>query len=147
MKFSKSRDSYSMKTESLSVFVSRSLSVCLSVSVSLPVCLSVCLPLSPPSLSPSPLSPLPPSLSLSLPFSLWLSSSGRIYLVVQCVCGRWLIGFVDLYVFIYFLFSFNFNNRYILYVAILWCTQTHCALQHSPTLSKFHKRNTYNHDN
>ena len=81
VKFSKSRDSYNMKTESLSVSVSRSLSVYLSLSLSL----SVCLPLSPPpslSLSLPPLSPLP-SLSLTLsPFlSQWLSSSGRIYLV------------------------------------------------------------------
>ena len=25
--------------------------------------------------------------------------------------------------------------------------KTHCALQHSATFSKFHKRNTYNYDN
>ena len=34
-----------------------------------------------------------------------------------------------------------------MYSAILWCTQTHCALQHSPTFSKFHKHNAYNYDN
>ena len=31
-----------------------------------------------------------------------------------------------------------------MYSAILWCTQTHCALQHSPTFSRFHKHNSYN---
>ena len=41
----------------------------------------------------------------------------------------------------------NNNNRWLLYSAILWCTQTPCALQHSPTFSKFHKHNTYNFDN
>ena len=30
-----------------------------------------------------------------------------------------------------------------MYSAILWGTQTHCALQYSPTFSKFHKHNIY----
>ena len=32
-------------------------------------------------------------------------------------------------------------------IALFSGTQTHCALQHSPTISKFHKHNTYNYDN
>ena len=39
------------------------------------------------------------------------------------------------------------KTKQLLYSASLWCTQTHCALQHSPTFSKFHKHNTYNYDN
>jgi len=35
----------------------------------------------------------------------------------------------------------------LLYSAILWCTHTHCALQHSSAFSKFHKHKTYNYDN
>ena len=31
------------------------------------------------------------------------------------------------------------NNRYLLYSAILWCTHTHCGLQHSPTIFKLKK--------
>ena len=38
------------------------------------------------------------------------------------------------------------NNTELLYSAILWCTQTHCTLWHSPTFSKFYKHNTYNYD-
>ena len=36
-------------------------------------------------------------------------------------------------------------DNFCIYSAILWCTQTDCAL-HSPTFSKFHKHNTYNYD-
>ena len=40
-----------------------------------------------------------------------------------------------------------YNILQLLYSAILWCNQTHCSLQYSPTFSKFHKHNTYNYDN
>ena len=32
-------------------------------------------------------------------------------------------------------------------IALFSCVQTHCALQHSPTFSKFHKHYTFNYDN
>ena len=35
----------------------------------------------------------------------------------------------------------NINNRSLFYSVVLWCTQTHCALQHSPKFSKFRKHN------
>ena len=41
----------------------------------------------------------------------------------------------------------NNNNRQLLHSTVFWWTQTHCALQHSRTFSKFHKHNKYDYDN